>query len=224
VLQFDIITLFPDIFQSLNHSITGKALAKHLFSYNLIHLRDFAINQYGQVDDAPFGGEAGMVLRPEPIDAAIQKSICDGPTTLIYMSADGLPLKQAISNELSQKNKITILCGHYKGIDERIRIKYRPLEISIGDFVLSGGEIPALALIDSIVRLIPNAIGDIDSAKTDSFFKPDRLGWPVYTRPANWNNLTVPEVLLSGHHKKIQAWKDEQSLIRTREKRPDLLI
>lgn len=222
-MKIEVVTLFPEMFIALNSSITGKALERKIFDLQLIHLRDYATNPYGTVDDYPFGGEDGMVLKPEPLHAAIQESLSESPAHTIFLTPDGVPYTQKRAKELVLKEKILIICGHYKGIDERIRQKFVDEEISMGDYVLSGGEIPAMALIDSLVRLLPNAVTHAKSVETDSFSNGSLLGWPVYTRPEEFEGERVPEVLLSGHHAKIAKWREEISLQRTRERRPDLL-
>lgn len=222
-MKAHVITLFPEMFAPLQHSIPRRATAKGLFDLNLVQLRDFANNAYGQVDDYPYGGEPGLVMRPEPIERAFQ-SLGDLPkgTPVVYTTPQGKVFDQKMAIEWSTHPEMVILCGHYKGIDERVIQKYVTHEVSIGDYVLSGGELAAMVMLDSVVRLIPGAIGDFGSAETDSHHQ-GLLGWPVYTRPEIWDDRKVPEVLLSGHHAKIEAWKKEQSLQRTRERRPDLL-
>ena len=223
MLKAKVITLFPEMFTPLQHSICGRAQSKGQFELELVQLRDFAINNYGTVDDYPFGGEAGLVLRPEPLADAIEHCIQDNPEQpVVYLTADGKTLKQTLCNEFTQVENITLVCGHYKGIDERIREKYITHEISIGDFVLTGGELPAMVFLDSIVRLLPEVLGNKEAAETDSFYN-GLLGWPIYTRPANWEGMEVPPVLLSGHHKNIEQWRNEQALEKTRLRRPDLL-
>lgn len=222
-LQVDIITLFPEIFTGLDISIPGRARRAGLWDMRLFPLRDYAINKYGQVDDTPYGGEAGMVLRPEPLLAALQATgVEESAGMVVHLSADGEVLTHALASELGQLSHLVLLCGHYKGVDERIRHAHVDREISIGDFVLSGGEFAALVLVDAIVRLLPGAIGDRESAETDSHAQGG-LGWPLYTRPATFCGMEVPPVLLSGDKAKIAAWQREQAILRTRERRPDLL-
>jgi tRNA (guanine37-N1)-methyltransferase len=223
-MTIDIISVVPDLIQSpLSHSILKRAQDKGLLSVNLINLRDYSTNNYKQVDDYPYGGAAGMVLMCEPLSKCIedlkQKSEYD---EIIYMTPDGEQLKQKRTNSLSLKNKLLIICGHYKGIDERIREKYVTLEISIGDYVLSGGELAAAVLVDAIGRLIPGVLSDETSALTDSF-QDDLLAPPVYTRPENFEGMLVPEILLSGNDRKIAEWRQEQAIERTKKRRPDLL-
>lgn len=221
-MNIDCITLFPEMFTPLEHSIVGRARKNGLFEFRTVYLRNFAINDYGQVDDSPYGGEAGMVLRPEPLAAAIRSTNvkADGGK-VIYLTADGVPLSHKIVEDLSKESHLVLVCGHYKGIDERIRESEVDLEISIGDFVVSGGELPAMLLTDAIVRLLPGALGHKESGETDSF-ATGPLGWPVYTRPETFEGKSVPEVLLSGHHERISEWRKAQSLKRTRERRPDI--
>jgi tRNA (guanine37-N1)-methyltransferase len=223
-MTIDIISVVPDLIQSpLSHSILKRAQDKGLLSVNLINLRDYSTNNYKQVDDYPYGGGAGMVLMCEPLSKCIedlkQKSEYD---EIIYMTPDGEQLKQKRTNSLSLKNKLLIICGHYKGIDERIREKYVTLEISIGDYVLSGGELAAAVLVDAVGRLIPGVLSDETSALTDSF-QDDLLAPPVYTRPENFQGMFVPEILLSGNDRKIAEWRQEQAIERTKKRRPDLL-
>jgi tRNA (guanine37-N1)-methyltransferase len=221
-MHFDIITLFPEMFTLLDHSITGKAQKKELASWKTHYLRDYAINDYGQVDDSPYGGEAGMVIRPEPLAAAIQHiKAHDENTPIVFLTPQGKVFNQEMAKDFSQKKRMVLLCGHYKGIDERIRQKYITHEVSIGDFVLTGGELGAMVMIDAITRLLPGVLGNRESAENDSHYN-GLLSWPVYTRPETFEEMSVPSILLSGHHKKIQEWQRAQSLQRTQEKRPDL--
>ncbi len=221
-MKIDCITIFPEMFVPMEHSIVGRAQKNGLFSFRTVYLRDFAVNDYGQVDDAPYGGEPGMVLRPEPLARAIQSTRAreDGGK-VIYLTADGVPFSQKIAKELSMESHLVLVCGHYKGIDERIRENYVDMEISIGDFVVSGGELPAMLLTDAVVRLLPGALGNKESGETDSFAQGP-LGWPVYTRPEVFEGKSVPEVLVSGHHKRISEWRRAESLKRTKERRPDI--
>ncbi len=221
-MKIDCITIFPEMFVPMEHSIVGRAQKNGLFSFRTVYLRDFAVNDYGQVDDAPYGGEPGMVLRPEPLARAIQSTRAreDGGK-VIYLTADGVPFSQKIAKELSMESHLVLVCGHYKGIDERIRENYVDMEISIGDFVVSGGELPAMLLTDAVVRLLPGVLGNKESGETDSFAQGP-LGWPVYTRPEVFEGKSVPEVLVSGHHKRISEWRRAESLKRTKERRPDI--
>lgn len=223
-MHIDIITVQPDLLKSpFEHSIMKRAQDKGLLVVEIHHLRKWAVNEYGQIDDYQYGGGAGMVMMCEPLANAIEalqkeKTYDD----IIYLTPDGQTLNQKIANSLSLKNNLLMICGHYKGIDERIREKYITREVSIGDYVLSGGELAAAVLVDAIGRLIPGVLGDETSALTDSF-QDDLLAPPVYTRPVDWNGMKVPDVLMSGDHKKIEDWRYEQSVQRTKERRPDLL-
>ena len=222
-MVIDCITIFPEMFAPMKQSIMGRAQAKGLMEFNTVYLRDFAINDYGQVDDVPYGGEPGMVLRPEPLAAAIRSTgVKQDGGKVIYLTADGVPFTHKIAEELSHETHLVLVCGHYKGIDDRIRPTEVDMEISIGDFVVSGGELPAMLLTDAVVRLIDGALGNRESGDTDSFAQ-GVLGWPVYTRPEVFEGKKVPEVLLSGHHKNISEWRRQESLKRTQERRPDIL-
>lgn len=223
-MQIDILTVVPDLLVSpLSHSILQRAQDKGLLQVHVINLREWALNKYGQVDDYQFGGGAGMVMRCEPLAAAIDTLQKDKPyDEIIFVTPDGTPHNQSIANELSLKGKILIICGHYKGIDQRIRDLYVTKEISIGDYVLSGGELAAAVIVDSIGRLLPGVLNDETSALFDSF-QDNLLAPPVYTRPAEFRGLKVPDALMSGNPKIIDAWRDEQALKRTEERRPDLL-
>lgn len=223
-MRIDIITVLPEMIDgTLNCSILKRAQEKGLAEIHLHNLRDFSLDKRRRVDDYPFGGEAGMVMQIEPIDRAISflksERLYD---EVIYTSPDGEKFSQPIANSLSLLNNIIILCGHYKGIDFRIREHFITREISIGDYVLTGGELAAAVMADAIVRLIPGAIGDEQSALSDSF-QDNLLAPPVYTRPAEYNGWKVPEVLLSGHERKIEEWKLQQAHERTKLLRPDLL-
>ena len=221
-MRIDCITIFPEMFAPISQSIVGRAQKNGLFSFNPVYLRDFAVNDYGQVDDSPYGGEPGMVLRPEPLAAAIQSThVKEDGGKVIYLTADGVPFSHKLASELSHEEHLVLVCGHYKGIDERIRENYVDLEISIGDFVVSGGELPAMLVTDAVVRLLPGALGHKESGETDSFAQGP-LGWPVYTRPEVFEGKSVPEVLLSGHHQRISEWRRAESLKRTQERRPDI--
>lgn len=214
---------------ALGTSIIGRAVESGLVDIDLVQLRDFATDERGTVDEPPFGGGAGMVLQAAPLVAAVDSvaNSSPGPAKphVILMSAQGTPLTHRRAVELSQMPEITLVCGHYEGVDERFIELRVDEEISIGDFVMTGGEIPAMALTDAVVRLIPGVLGDDDSSKHESFAPgaDSLLEGPVYTRPAEFMNLSVPEVLLSGDHAKIEAWRRRQALKRTEEKRPDLL-
>ena len=223
-MRIDILSVVPELLESpLGHSIVGRAIKKGLVEIHVHNLRKYGIGPRKNVDDYSYGGDAGMVMMVEPVFRMIEE-LKAGRTydEVIYMSPDGEILDQGISNELSLKENIIILCGHYKGIDHRIREHLVTREISVGNYVVSGGEIPAALLADSIVRLIPGALTDETSALSDSF-QDGLLSPPVYTRPAAFNGWKVPDVLLSGNPKLIRAWQDEQALQRTRELRPGLL-
>lgn len=224
MIRIDILTVLPELLESpLNHSIVQRAKDKGLATIVIHNIRDYGKGKYRQIDDYPFGGEAGMVIMIEPVYKIISQLKKEREyDEIIYMSPDGEILDQGISNALSLKNNLIILCGHYKGIDHRIREHIITKEISVGDYVLSGGELPAAILCDSIIRLIPGAISDEASALSDSF-QDNLLAPPVYTRPANFNGWEVPSVLLSGNPKLISEWQESQSLERTKKLRPNLL-
>lgn len=224
LMRIDIITVLPEMLESpLNCSILKRAQDKGLVEICVHNLRDFTTNKHRKVDDYPFGGEAGMVMQIQPVDACISMLREQRPyDEVIFVTPDGETFNQKTANSLSLAENIIILCGHYKGIDYRIREHLVTREISIGDYVLTGGELPAAIIADSIVRLIPGAIGDEQSALSDSF-QDNLLAPPVYTRPAEYKGWKVPEILLSGHQAKIDEWKHEQALERTRRLRPDLL-
>jgi tRNA (guanine37-N1)-methyltransferase len=223
-MRIDILTVLPELLESpLNHSIMKRAQEKGLLQVHTHHLRQWAVNQYGQVDDYQFGAGAGMVMMCEPLVNAIETLQKDRTyDDIIYLTPDGQTLKQGIANRLSLKENLLLICGHYKGIDQRVRDHFVTLEISIGDYVLSGGELAAAVLVDAIGRLLPGVLNNETSALTDSF-QDGLLAPPVYTRPAEWRGWKVPEILLSGNPKKIEEWRYEQSLQRTTERRPDLL-
>ena len=223
-MRIDILTVVPELLESpLSHSIVGRAIKKGLVDIRVHNLRKYGIGPRKNVDDYSYGGDAGMVLRIEPVYDMIEELRAERDyDEVIYLSPDGQRLDQAVSNELSLKENIILLCGHYKGIDQRIREHLVTREISVGDYVVSGGEIPAALLTDSIVRLIPGALTDETSALSDSF-QDGLLSPPVYTRPAEFHGWKVPEVLLSGNPKLIETWQDEQALERTKRLRPELL-
>lgn len=223
-MRFDIITVLPDLLESpFAHSILQRAKNKGLAEIYVHNLRDYSTNKHKSVDDYPYGGGSGMVLQIEPFAKCIEQLQAERTyDEIIYMTPDGETFNQDIANGLSTKGNMMILCGHYKGIDQRIRDIYVTKEISIGDYVLSGGELPAAIVTDAIIRLIPGVLSDETSALSDSF-QDGLLDAPIYTRPAEWKGHKVPDILLSGHEAKIAAWKDEQQLKRTQERRPDLL-
>ena len=223
-LRIDILTLFPEMFSPvLGTSIPKRAAAKGLVSYHLTQLRDFAIDKHRSVDDRPFGGGPGMVMMCQTAFDAVDHIEKQGsrPATRVMLTPQGRLLDQDTAQHLAQQERLLIMCGHYEGFDERIVEKLQPTEISIGDYVLSGGELAAMVLIDSIVRLIPGVLGHADSAVEETF-ADGLLEHPHYTRPPEYDGLRVPDVLLSGDHKKIAAWRDEQRKLRTKQRRPDL--
>jgi len=223
-MKIDIISVVPDSMVSyIDASIIKRAREKNKVEIRLIDLKKYSDDKFNRVDDYPYGGGAGMLIRCEPMFNCIESLQKDNNyDEIIYLTADGVPLTQSISNELSLKNNLLLIAGHYKGIDQRIRNHFVTKEISIGDFVLTGGELPALTLMDSIVRLIPGVISDSHAALTDSFMNGN-LEEPQYTRPAEYRGMKVPEVLISGNHKKIEEWREEQSTMKTKNRRPDLL-
>lgn len=224
LLRIDVISVIPDFFSStLENGLLGIAHEKGLAEIHIHNLHDYGLGKYKQVDDAPFGGGAGMVFRPEPVFACIEALKLEREyDEVIFLSPDGKRFLQPMANRLSRMKNLIMLCGHYKGIDQRIRETLVTMEISIGDVVVSGGEIPSLFLIDSLVRLIPGVLGDSESALSDSF-QEGMLDCAYYTRPAEFRGMNVPEVLLSGHHRKIEQWRHENALEKTKERRPDLL-
>lgn len=234
-MKIDILTLFPEMFNGfINSSLLGKAIQKNIVEISTINFREFAMNKHKSVDDAPYGGGGGMILRVEPIFDAIEYLIKDmdyideknklinQKTRIILLCPQGETFSQQKALELSDENHLIFICGHYEGFDERIREHLVTDEISIGDYVLMGGEAPAMVIIDSVVRLLPGVLGNNNSAQQDSF-SSGLIEYPHYTRPPEFHSWKVPEILLSGHHKKIEKWRKEQSIIRTYTKRPDLL-
>ena len=222
-MRIDIITIFPEvILPVLQAGILRRAQASDILTVNVHNLRDFTADRHQTVDDYPYGGGAGMVLKPEPLFAAIRSLQPESTTRVIYLTPQGTPFNQACAEALSLESHLILICGRYKGIDERVRIKLVTDEISIGDYVLSGGEIPALVLVDAIGRVFPRALGNYESAQEDSFSQ-GLLDCPHYTRPAEFEGMKVPDILMSGHHENITHWQREQSLKRTAERRPDLL-
>ncbi|MEX5672991.1 tRNA (guanosine(37)-N1)-methyltransferase TrmD [Staphylococcus cohnii] len=222
-MKIDYLTLFPQMFDGvLNQSILKRAQDKEMLQINTVDFRDFAENKHNQVDDYPFGGGQGMVLKPEPIFNAMKDIDKTENTRVILMCPQGRPFNQEIAQELSHSEHLVFICGHYEGYDERIRQHLVTDEISMGDYVLTGGELPAMVMTDAIVRLIPGVLGNQQSHEDDSF-QDGLLEFPQYTRPRSYQDMNVPEVLLSGNHAHIDLWRHEQKLIRTWEKRPDLL-
>lgn len=222
-MRIDIISVLPELLVSpLSHSIMKRAQSKGLLEVYIHNLRQWAVNEYGQIDDYQYGGGAGMVMMCEPLVKAIDQLKKERDyDEIIYLTPDGSTLNQKLANQFSLKEHLLLICGHYKGIDERVREHYVTKEISIGDYVLSGGELAAAVLIDAVGRLIPGVLNDETSALTDSF-QDNLLSPPVYTRPADFQGWKVPDILLSGDPKKIDEWRHEQAVQRTRERRPDL--
>jgi len=219
MMKFNIFTLYPEMFPGpLGFSLAGKALEEKKWSINSINIRDYAIDAHKTVDDTPFGGGAGMVLKPDILDAAIK---ANPHPNLVFMSPRGKPLTQDTIKMLANLKDISIICGHFEGVDQRVIDKYKPIEISIGDYVLSGGEIAAIVLIDAIVRTLPEVIGNPDSLLEESF-NCGLLEYPSYTRPQVWENIGVPEVLTSGNHQKIAEWRKQQAIDITKSRRSDL--
>lgn len=221
-MRFDVLTLFPELIQShLDFSIMKRASEEGIIEVNTVNPRDYTLDRHKKVDDTPYGGGAGMVLMPQPYVDAYEGVSRIGKNITLMMTPQGEPFTDKISNELAQYEQIIILCGHYEGFDERIREIIKPREISIGDFVLTGGELPALCVIDSVSRKIEGTLGKIESAHDDSF-SDGLLEYPQYTKPREYRGLEVPEVLLNGNHKLIEEFRQQQKVLRTRQKRPDL--
>ena len=223
-MHFNILTIFPEMFPgTLAGGVVGRALERGIWSYDVINIRDFAINNYGSVDDTQFGGGAGMVMRPDVLGAALDS--VENPGKIIYFSPRGPTLNQKMVREfvVDDDATYTLLCGRYEGIDERIIEEYGIMELSIGDYILSGGEIAAQVFVDSCVRVMDNVVhGGADTTQNESF-EIGGLEWPLYTRPSVWRGRSVPEVLLSGHHGNIERWRKQQSVDITKERRPDLI-
>ena len=224
-MRIDILTLFPEMFQNvLGESMLKIASEKELVSFHLHNIRDYSNDKHRCVDDKPYGGGAGMVMKPEPVFNAVEavELLDDAVSTKILLTPQGKTFNQGIADNLSKETRLMIICGRYEGFDERIRSGIDALEISIGDYVLTGGEIPAMVVIDSISRLVPGVLGGDDSLQDESFMNR-MLEYPQYTRPAEFRGMKVPEVLKSGHHSKIEEWRAENAVLRTQERRPDLL-
>ena len=219
-MKFDILTLFPEMFAPIEQSIIGRAKEKKFIDINLVNIRDFSNNKHNKVDDTPYGGGAGMVMMPDVVYRAYQ-SVKSDNAKVIYMSPQGKTLDQKKVKDLSKEEHLIILCGHYEGIDQRVIDKIVDEEISIGDYVLTGGEIPAMVLVDSVSRYVEGVLSE-DSTNEESFSN-GLLEYPQYTRPENFEGIKVPEVLLSGHHENIEKWRKEKSYEITKQKRPDLL-
>ncbi len=222
LLSTKIFTIFPEMFPGpLGTSLVGKALQNGLWTLEAINLRNYATDKHRSVDDTSFGGGPGMVLRPDIIDAALQDHYNVRPNTLIYLSPRGIPLTQEYVKKLAKQSHLGLLCGRFEGIDQRVLDAWYIEEVSLGDFILSGGEIAAMALLDAVVRLLPGVLGEQESLNEESF-NENLLEYPQYTRPQNWKDQLVPEILLSGHHEKIKAWRKAESEKLTRERRADL--
>jgi len=234
-MKFHVLTLFPEMIQTAaNHSIIGRAIRSGLIDINAVNIRDFAVNKHGQVDDAPYGGGVGMVMMATPIYDAyttVKQQTTSPSVPVIYLSPQGRKLTQPLAHELSAQQEMILLCGHYEGLDERIIEEIVTHEISIGDYVLTGGELAAMVLIDAVSRLVPGVLGKAESFQDESFApghgqydQTPLLEYPHYTRPPEFMGRKVPDVLLSGHHAQIEAWRRQQAIDRTKAKRPDLLL
>jgi tRNA (guanine37-N1)-methyltransferase len=222
-MRFDILSLFPNMFSPLRESILGKAIEKGLVQIQTVNIRDFALDKHRVVDDTPYGGGQGMVMKMEPIARAIEQIKSQNPSAwTIYLSPQGRPLNQDIALSLSSRPHLILLCGRYEGVDERVRELFVDEEISIGDYILTGGELAAMVIIDAVSRLLPGVLGSERSAEEESFFD-SLLEYPQYTRPSNFKGSCVPEVLLSGNHSAISHWRRKKALERTSARRPDLL-
>ena len=220
-MKFDVLTLFPEMFEPLKHSIIERASKQNLININLINIRDFSKDKHKKVDDTPYGGGAGMVMRADVVYDAY-KSVRDEKSKVIFLSPQGKKLNQAKVQELSREEHLILLCGHYEGVDQRVLDEIVDEEISIGDYVLTGGELPAMVMVDAISRLVPGVLHNNVSAEFESF-QDNLLEYPQYSRPEEWHGKKVPPVLMSGHHANIEKWRREQSILRTYERRPDLL-
>jgi tRNA (guanine37-N1)-methyltransferase len=225
-MRFDVLTLFPEIFAGyLEQSLLKKAIEKSLVDVHLWNVRDWASDKHKSVDDTPYGGGPGMLIMCPPVFDAVEHVQAQGPAPgqLVMLTPQGRRLDQTLVRELADHERLLLLCGRYEGFDDRIVQGLRPLEVSIGDFVCNGGEVPAMLVIDSVIRLVPGVLGDETSSKYDSFAEKQLLEYPQFTKPREFRGMTVPEVLLSGNHQAIAAWREQQSLLRTRERRADLL-
>jgi len=226
MLRVDIITIFPDVFEPyLSGGMMGIARERGLAEFHLHDLRDYTTDKHRSVDDRPYGGGPGMVLMPGPVFSAVDdiEPKSDAPSRLILLTPQGRRLDQRLAEELAREQRLMFICGRYEGFDERIRAGLQADEVSIGDYVLTGGELPALVIADAVIRLLPGVLGHQDSARLDSFAGDGTLDCPQYTRPATFRGMTVPEVLLSGNHQAISDWRHEQRLRRTKDRRPDIL-
>ena len=225
-MRFDVCTLFPEMFESyLGQSLLNKAIERGLVNVKLWDFRDFTEDKHNKVDDRPFGGGPGMLIRCQPVYDCVEAVRNDDPTpgTLVLLSPQGRRLTQRVVEELAQHPRLVLLCGRYEGFDERVRLGLEPMEISAGDFIANGGEVPAMLVIDTVIRLIPGVLGDETSSKYESFAESGLLEYPQYTRPREYRGMTVPEVLISGDHAAVDRWRREESLRRTRELRRDLI-
>jgi len=223
-MRIDVITLFPEMFEAVfEESIIKRAREKNIVQIVVHNLRDYSSEKHGQVDDKPYGGGAGMVLQAPPVFSAVRSIGSQGKQgALILTSPQGQPFDQELARRFSIEERLILLCGHYTGVDERVRIGLKPIEVSMGDFVLTGGEIPAMAIVDAVVRLLPETVGDLECITADSFWN-NLLGPPLYTRPRTFEGMMVPQVLLSGDHEAIEGWRRQRSFERTRHRRADLL-
>lgn len=221
-MKIDVLTLFPEMFVALDSSLIGKAKEKGLFQLNCHNIRDYSKDKHKKCDDAPFGGGAGMVMMPQPIHDCILAVDPEHTAKRIYLSPRGKTLTQSLVKELSCQQHVLLLCGHYEGVDQRVLDADVDMELSIGDYVLSGGELPAMVVIDSILRYVPDVLGNAESTVDESFSQP-LLEYPHYTRPQEFLGMKVPEVLVSGNHKSVDEWRKQQSLEITAKNRPDLL-
>jgi tRNA (guanine37-N1)-methyltransferase len=222
-MRVDIITLFPDMVDAVaNMSIIGRARKNDVVEINAVNLRDFAHDKYGTVDDTPFGGGAGMLLKPNVISEAVN-SLKSPDALVVLLTPQGKPFCQPMARELAKKEHLILLCGHYEGVDERVRQSMVDLELSVGDYVVTNGTLPALIVADAVIRLLPGVLGSDESAADDSFGDEGLLEYPQYTRPAEFNGMRVPDILLSGNHEAIRKWRHEQAEARTRQRRPDLI-
>ncbi|MTI79869.1 MAG: tRNA (guanosine(37)-N1)-methyltransferase TrmD [Firmicutes bacterium] len=224
-MRIDVLTLFPEMFTGpFDTSIINRAREKGILDINTFNIRDFSQNKHHTVDDTPYGGGAGMVMQAEPVFKAMEhlQHLHEDLGRVVMMCPQGMPFNQELAKELAQEDRLVFLCGHYEGIDDRVREKLVTDEISIGDYVLTGGELPAMVVVDAVARMIPGVLGEMASAEADSFYN-GLLDHPHYTKPREYQGMGVPDVLLSGHHKKIDQWRRRQSLLRTLERRPELL-
>ncbi|AGB40602.1 tRNA (guanine-N1)-methyltransferase [Halobacteroides halobius DSM 5150] len=223
-MKFDILTLFPDMFDGvLNSSILKRAQKEGLINFNITDIRNYCEDKHNQADDYPYGGGVGMVLKPEPIFKAVNDlQLADSQTPVVFLTPQGKTFDQSLAKDLVKKDRLVLLCGHYEGVDQRVRDELVTHEVSIGDYVLTGGELPAMVLVDAISRLVPGVVGSSKSVIQDSFYQ-GLLDYPQYTRPQEYNSLEVPQVLLSGNHAKIDRWRRKKALEKTLVKRPDLL-